>query len=121
MVLVKKGNQTFLVSMGAYNDTFKKLGYEIIENNKEEVSKNTSSAQKKHKLEEEKELIENEKKENETKLEGNKDVVTSEKLTGPIGKKIEDDFGFETTNLENNNDKYQEKLNSLKENSKSGK
>ena len=123
MVLVKKGNQTFMVSMASYKDVFKKLGYEIVKGNKRgEVSKNTSSSKKNHNLEDEleEELIQKEQKENEIKTDEDKDVVTSEKLTEPIGIKIEDNFGFEPK-ADLQNDKYQEKLNALKDNSKLGK
>lgn len=43
MIRIRKGSQTLLVSMCAYKDTFKKLGYTIINDTVLEEEKKTSS------------------------------------------------------------------------------
>lgn len=85
MIEIKKGSQVLVVSKGAYNDTFKKLGYEIV-NSKEEAKKASSNENKKN---DDKELIKEEKEHNKDKQEA--DVVLSDTLNvNVIGENIKD-------------------------------
>lgn len=125
MILIRKGTQTLKVSMGAYNDTFKKIGYEIVdEKSKEEVVKSTSSDENKNNLESQ--LLKEEEQENETKTDNNEDVVSSEQLLSSVGDKVEDDFGFEDKTEPKTEEEvsplagkeYQKKLEALRNESK---
>lgn len=92
MLTIRKGSHCIRVSKCTYNDMFKKLGYQIVnENSKEEVEK-TSSDEQKDNLEKELEekLIEKEQKENELK-DDLEEIKTSESLNvNIIGEKVED-------------------------------
>lgn len=112
MIRVKKGSNEFLVSKKAYEDTFKKLGYSIVD---EKIVGVVPSAIPTNNTIEEK-LIETERKENELK-EDNNDVVTSKELIGAVGANIEEDFGFDNNKeneLENKPNLYEAKLEALK-------
>lgn len=86
MVKIKKGSTILKVSKGSYEDTFKKLGYEIL-NETEEVAQKTTSSEK---IIEDKKLIEEEIKNNKQKEEN---VVKSDDLNvNVIGENIKD-FG----------------------------
>lgn len=99
MIQIKKGSQILTVSKCAYEDMFKKLGYQVI-NNSEEAKK--ASSDKKIIDNKEEKLIEEEKSKNE-KIE-KEDVVTSESLNvNIIGENIEnfaDDNKKEKTIME---------------------
>mgnify|MGYP003300573325 CR=1 FL=1 len=125
MIRVRKGSNEFLVSRKSYEDTFKKLGYSIVDNKEVGVVQSTIPTENTI----EAELVEEEKKENELK-DNNNDVVTSEDLKSSIGIKVEEDFGFEDDKEEElvqdikDQKDYQAKLASLKsskESAKSGK
>ena len=125
MIRVRKGSNEFIVSRKTYEDTFKKLGYSIVDNKEVGVVQSTIPTENTI----EAELVEEEKKENELK-DNNNDVVTSEDLKSSIGIKVEEDFGFEddkedelVQDIKDQKD-YQAKLASLKsskESAKSGK
>lgn len=98
MIEIQKGSHVLKVSKCTYNDTFKKLGYKIIEkNSKEEVEKTSSDEllEKKDNLEEE--LIEKEIEKNKSLQE---EVAKSDDLNvNIIGEKIED-FDLKKTSFE---------------------
>lgn len=106
MIYIKKGSTILKVSKGAYKDTFKKLGYIIIDNSEEVVTKTTSSVKI-----EDKKLIEEEKN-NDNKKE---DVIKSENLNvNVIGENINN---FDYKKEEQKEDSILEKV--LQEKSKS--
>lgn len=94
MLKIRKGSQILKVSKCAYNDTFKKLGYQIVNNSEEEAVKASSNEIIKNIDNKEEEFIE-EEKENNKEIE--KDEISSNKLNvNVIGENIEN-FGFNDT------------------------
>ena len=92
MIEIRKGSRILKVSKCAYEDTFKKLGYQIVNNSKEEAKKASSNEIKKQIDNKEEEFIEVEKEKNK-EIE-NKDEVSSDKLNvNVIGENIEN-FGI---------------------------
>ena len=84
MIKIKKGSTVLKVSKGSYEDTFKKLGYQIVNNSEEVVQKSTSS----EKIIEDKKLIEEEIKNNKEQKEKQDVVKTNELNVNVIGENI---------------------------------
>lgn len=95
MLEIRKGSQVLRVSKCAYNDTFKKLGYKVVDNSKEEAEKASSNDNQKPIDNQDEKFIDEEQEKNNSTDE-NKDVVTSENLNvNIIGENI-NDFGNES-------------------------
>lgn len=95
MLEIRKGSQVLRVSKCAYNDTFKKLGYEVVDNSKEEAVK-ASSDDNQEAIDNQDEKFIDEEQEKNNATDENKDVVTSENLNvNIIGENI-NDFGNES-------------------------
>lgn len=94
MLEIRKGSQVLRVSKCAYNDTFKKLGYKVVDNSKEEAEK-ASSDDNQVTIDNQDEKFIDEEQEKNNSTDENKDVVTSENLNvNIIGENI-NDFGNE--------------------------
>lgn len=94
MLEIRKGSQVLRVSKCAYNDTFKKLGYKVVDNSKEEAEK-ASSDDNQVTIDNQDEKFIDEEQEKNNATDENKDVVTSENLNvNIIGENI-NDFGNE--------------------------
>lgn len=94
MLEIRKGSQVLRVSKCAYNDTFKKLGYKVVDNSKEEAVK-ASSDDNQETIDNQDEKFIDEEQEKNNATDENKDVVTSENLNvNIIGENI-NNFGNE--------------------------
>ncbi len=108
MIEIKKGSQILKVSKCAYKDTFKKLGYKIVDNSKEEAKQASSDDSQKTIDSQDEKLIDDEKENNE-KIEKDLDVVTSNSLNvNIIGENI-NNFGNETDKVEAKEDENEPK------------
>lgn len=83
MIEIKKGSKVLVVSKGAYNDTFKKLGYEMV--NSKEGAKKAPSVEKTNN---DKELIKEEEKNNKVKEEKSDVVTTADLNVNVIGENV---------------------------------
>ena len=94
MLEIRKGSHVLRVSKCAYNDTFKKLGYKVVDNSKEEAF-TASSDDNQATIDNQDEKFIDEEQEKNNATDENKDVVTSENLNvNIIGENI-NDFGNE--------------------------